>query len=91
MKNIYRIHTIQRMFEREVSTADVRSVLENGHTIETYADKDYPARLVLGRSGRRTLHVVIAENSADGENIVVTAYQPERAHWEAGFERRKTT
>ncbi len=89
LKNIYRIHTIQRMFERGIDTADVRAALENGRTIETYADTYAPARLVLGRCGRRILHVVLAENSAEGEAIVVTVYQPERARWEADFERRK--
>lgn len=89
MKNTYRIHTIQRMFERGISIQDVRTVLENGRTIETYTDKHYPARLVMGRCGKRNLHVVLAENIVGEENIVVTVYQPERIRWEADFERRK--
>jgi hypothetical protein len=89
LKNIYRIHTIQRMFERGISTADVRAALEHGRTIETYADSVSPARLVLGHTGKRALHIVLAENSNDSEAIVVTVYQPERARWEADFERRK--
>ncbi len=36
---IYRVHAIQRMFEREISDADVK----------------------------RALHVVVADNEADGE------------------------
>ena len=89
MKNIYRIHTIQRMFERDVSTADVHAALENGHTIESYPDTVAPARLVLGHAGKRNLHVVLAENSAEDQVVVVTVYQPEHARWEANFERRK--
>ena len=89
VKAIYRIHTIQRMFERDVSTADVHAALENGHTIETYPDTLAPARLVLGHAGKRSLHVVLAENPADDQAIVVTVYQPEPARWEADFERRK--
>ena len=89
MKITYRIHAIQRMFERAVSTADVNAVLNNGHTIESYTDPVAPARLVLGHIGKRALHIVVAENPDDDEAILVTVYQPERARWEADFERRK--
>ena len=36
MKIIYRIHAIQRMFERSVSAEDMRFVLQRGKAIETY-------------------------------------------------------
>jgi len=89
MKIVYRIHAIQRMFERDVSTEDMRSVLEQGRTIEEYEDTHYAARLVLGRRGKRPLHVVAADNTADDEAIVVTVYEPTSAQWQAGFEQRK--
>jgi hypothetical protein len=89
MKITYRIHAIQRMFERGVTAADMRSVLEHGTTIEEYEDTHYPARLVLGRAGKRPLHLVAADNAADDEAIVVTVYEPASAHWQPGFEHRK--
>jgi hypothetical protein len=36
MKLIFRIHAIQRMFERKVDPEDVHAILERGETIETY-------------------------------------------------------
>jgi len=89
MKITYRIHAVQRMFERNVSTEDMRFVLEHGTPIEEYEDTDYPARLLLARRGKRPLHVVVADNSADDQAIIVTVYEPARAQWEAGFAQRK--
>ena len=89
MKITYRIHAIQRMFERSVSAEDMRFVLERGTTIEAYEDTHYPGRLLLGGRGKRPLHVVLADNSADDESIVVTVYEPDHRYWEPGFKRRK--
>ena len=89
MKITYRIHAIQRMFERNVSAEDMRFVLKRGKTIETYEDAYYPGRLLLAGRGKRPLHVVVADNAADDEAIVVTAYQPDHRYWEPGFKRRK--
>lgn len=89
MKITYRIHAIQRMFERHLSAADVRFVLEHGKNIEKYDDKDYPARLLLARRAKRPLHVVVADNIASDEAIIVTAYEPDDEYWEPGFKRRR--
>jgi hypothetical protein len=88
MKITYRIHAIQRMFERSLSAEDVRFALERGKTIEAYQDAHYPGRLLLAGRGRRPLHVVVADNTADDEAIVVTAYEPDHRYWEPGFKRR---
>jgi hypothetical protein len=89
MKIIYRIHAIQRMFERSVSAEDMRFVLQRGKTIEEYEDVDTPGRLLLGGRGKRPLHVVVAENAANDEAIVITAYEPDVRYWEPGFQRRR--
>ena len=88
MKITYRIHAIQRMFERSLSAEDIRFVLERGKTIEAYEDADYPGRLLFAGRDRRPLHVVVADNLADDEAIVVTAYEPDKRYWEPGFKRR---
>lgn len=45
---IFRVHAIQRMFQRGISKDDVRSVLESGRLIEEYPDDHpYPSRLAL--------------------------------------------
>ncbi|MBM3315803.1 DUF4258 domain-containing protein [candidate division WOR-3 bacterium] len=85
-----RVHALQRMFERGISVADVTAVLEHGDVIQEYpADMPYPSRLILGWRDNRPLHVVVADDRVAGILVVVTAYEPDPALWEAGF-RRKT-
>lgn len=55
------------MFEREISVDEVMQVLDEGETIESYdRERPYPSRLLLGRIGGRTLHVVVAREEAGG-------------------------
>ena len=87
---VFRVHAIQRMFQRQVSERDIRQVLEKGDVIERYPDAVlYPGRLMLGWAGSRPLHVVAAENKKDSETIVITVYEPDPELWEADFKRRK--
>ncbi len=87
---VFRAHAIQRMFERRVSQADVRAVLDIGEAIERYPeDMPYPSRLVLGWIGSRPIHVVAADNVGAQETIVITVYEPDPEHWEPGFRRRR--
>ena len=90
MKIIFRIHAIERMFERGIGVKDIRLALENGETIENYADEAaYPGRLILSRRGRRALHVVAADNLAGAETIVVTGYRPDPTRWTEDFKQRR--
>ena len=78
------------MFERGISEAQVRRVLADGEEIAAYPDdKPYPSRLLLGWRGDRPLHVVATYNARDGEQIVITAYEPDPALSDEGFRRRK--
>ena len=80
---VFRIHAVQRMFQRDIKTEEVRNVLATGETIEDYPDDSpYPSRLILGWSGSRPLHLVVADNAAAQESIVVTVYEPDRRSWE---------
>ncbi len=88
---VFRVHAIQRMFQRGISVPQVRSVVESGEVVEQYPeDKPYPSRLLLGWSDERPLHVVVADNPESSENIVITTYEPTERHWEPGFRRRKS-
>jgi Domain of unknown function (DUF4258) len=90
-KLIFRAHALQRMFERSILIEEVREVVERGEIIKGYPDdKPYPSHLILGWSGGRPLHVVAADNSANGEMIIITAYEPDSQQWEADFKRRRT-
>jgi hypothetical protein len=78
------------MFEREISKEDVRQALETGTIIESYPDDEpYPSCLVLGWSGVRPIHVVVADNRDEDEIIVITVYEPDPGRWEPGFSERR--
>ena len=78
------------MFERGIAEAEVQKVLSEGEEIAAYPDDlPYPSRLLLGWRGDRPLHVVVAYNARDDEQIVITVYEPDPAQWEDGFRRRK--
>ena len=89
---VFRVHAIQRMYQRSISEEEVRIVIKTGETIEDYSDDfPYPSRLVLGWHGPRPIHVVVADNTDNRENIVITVYEPDPAEWEADFKRRKVS
>ena len=90
MKVIYRTHAVHRMFQRSISPETVKKVLDKGEIIENYPeDLPYPSRLMLAWDGARPVHVVAAENKAEDETIVITAYEPDARQWENDFKRRK--
>ena len=87
---IFRIHAIERMFERRISDENVRRVLQPGEMIEDYSDEmTYPGGLMLGKHGKRPLHVVVADNTSEDEAIVITVYEPNPAQWKSGSKDRK--
>ena len=89
MKLIFPRYALKRMIERQISVAEVRSVLETGDIIERYQEDQPPRYLVLGWSGARPIHVVAEDDPISDETTVVTAYEPDRKIWKAGFKERK--
>jgi len=78
------------MFQRGITAQDVHLVLQGGDTIEEYADdRPYSGKLVLGWSGSRPLHVVVAENIDSGETVVITVYEPDPEQWNADYRRKR--
>ena len=87
---VFSLHAVERMIERDILEAEVRTTLASGETIEVYPDDvPYPCRLVLGWSGSRPVHVVVADNVEMNEVVVVTVYEPDTDVWEQGFRRRR--
>jgi len=87
---VFRVHAIQRMFQRDIDAEAVRHVLKTGEVIESYPDDTpYPSHLVLGWRGPRPIHVVAADDTRSNETIVITVYEPEPDQWEPDFRRRK--
>ncbi|HRF96527.1 MAG TPA: DUF4258 domain-containing protein [Aggregatilineales bacterium] len=86
----FRVHAIQRMFERSISHDDVRHVVQTGDIIQLYPDnKPYPSRLMLGWVGKRPLHIVLAEDIQTDTIIIITAYEPDPMLWESDFKTKK--
>ncbi len=53
-------HAIPRMFERQIDSNDVESVLRTGEVIAEYPDElPYPSCLMLGFVEGRAIHVVV--------------------------------
>jgi hypothetical protein len=89
-KIIFRYHAILRMFERQISEADVSEVIVTGKVIENYpTDQPYPSCLKFAYSAGRPIHIVVADNSAEQSFIIITVYEPDLDTWEPGFERRR--
>jgi hypothetical protein len=87
---IFRVHAVQRMFERRISVAAVRQVLQSGEMIEDYSDEmPAPGGLMAAKRGRRPLHVVMAENTEENELVLITVYEPDPGQWKPGFRNRK--
>lgn len=81
---------MQRMFEQRIAMEAVRQVLQSGEMIEDYSqDMPDPGRLLSATGGRRPLHVVVGESLKEGELVVITVYEPDRARWRPGFRNRK--
>ena len=66
---VFRVHALQRMFERNITVEAVHRVLKTGSVIEKYPeDKPYPSFLILGFIGNRPIHIVAADNGAPRVN-----------------------
>jgi len=89
-KIIFRVHAVERMFERKVSARNLAQALSSGETIEDYsAEMPEPGRLILGFQGQRPFHVVISENPETSETTIITVYIPDPRRWTKDFKRRK--
>jgi len=87
---IFRVHAVQRMFERNVSARNIAQALDSGEIIEDYsAEMPEPSRLILGYRGKRPFHVVTSENPNTNETIIITVYIPDPGKWSKDFRGRK--
>lgn len=87
---VFSRHAVQRMFERGITTSDVRSVISNGASIAEYPeDKPFPARLILGFVQDQPIHVVVAFDESNNWCNVVTVYRPDPMVWSDDFTTRR--
>jgi len=87
---VYRVHAIERMFQRNISEEIVEQTVKNGKVIEKYLDdKPYLSFLVLdfeNSNPDKPIHVVFAKNK--DEIIIITAYRPEKLKWTNNYQTR---
>ena len=89
-KIFFRVHAVQRMFERNISAKKVSEALQSGETIEDYSSEmPEPSRLILSFQGKRPLHIVTSENSKTNEVTVITVYVPDAEKWNKDFRSRR--
>lgn len=90
MNFIYRVHAIERMFQRDIEEVDAENVVKDDEIIEKYIDdKPYPSYLSLGYIGGVPLHVVYAEDE-ENNYIIITVYRPSLEKWEDDFKTRRS-
>ena len=89
-KILFRVHAVQRMFERHVSVKRVLRALQTGETIEDYSSEmPEPSHLILGFQGQRPFHVVTSENLQRDETTIITVYIPNPEKWNKDFKSRR--
>jgi hypothetical protein len=87
---LFRVHAVERMFERNISVRNIAQVLESGEIIEDYSSEmPEPSSLVLGFQGKRPFHVVTSENVETNEITIITVYRPDPRKWEKDFRNRR--
>ena len=70
---IFRVHAVQRMFQRGITEVDVHAVLESGEPIEVNPSPEgEPTTITLGWVDRRPLHVVHVNQRQPPAIIVIT-------------------
>lgn len=89
-KTIFRVHAVQRMFERDVSAKNALSAIKTGEIIEDYSSEmPEPSRLILGFQGKRPFHVVTSENPEADETTIITVYIPDPEKWNKDSRSRR--
>jgi len=89
-KTIFRVHAVQRLFERRVAIKKVLSAIETGEVIEDYSSETpEPSQLILGFQGKRPFHVVTSENPVTNETTVITVYIPDPNKWKKDARSRR--
>lgn len=88
---LFRVHAVQRMFQRDISLKKVSQAIQAGEIVEDYsAEMPEPGRLLLGFQGKRPFHVVMSENPKTNDVTVITVYFPDRGTWEKNARSRRS-
>ena len=82
-------HVIARLFQRNITQADVEKAILDGEIIEEYEnDYPYPSCLVYGINlNNKVIHIVCGLSEI--ELWIITAYYPDNIEWEDDLKTRK--
>jgi hypothetical protein len=90
-KTFLRVHSIQRIFERNISVKRVFQAIQSGETIEDYStEMAEPSHLILGFQGKHPFHVVTSENPTENRITIITVYLPDPVKWNKNFKSRRS-
>ena len=80
-------HARIRMFQRNISTNDIKEILLNGEIIEEYLDdQPCPSVLILSFLNNLPYHIVVAE--CEDHIRIITIYRPDEDKWRSYKIRR---
>lgn len=86
----YSLHVFQKLRLIDLSLAEFEQLLGGGEVIEELRDSPEQTReIVLLVEWARPLHLVVAVDSGQQEERLVTVYEPRPAEWDDEFKRRK--
>jgi len=87
----WRVHALERLAQRQLSTDQIKNVILSGEVIEDYpATTPYPSALLYGVVAGRPVHVVVGlDAQGAGTVYVITTYEPDERHFEADLKTRK--
>ena len=78
------------MLEKGITTFEVEQTAEYGEVIQIYMnDQPFPSELVLSFIANRPIHIVLAQNKAVKECIIITCYEPSITIWEIDFKTKR--
>ena len=85
----WRRHALERMLERDISRAEVKTTLRNGEIIEHY-ETDVPFESALFfYVDTKPIHVVASLDEATKTIYIITAYVPSITHFNEDLKTRR--
>lgn len=87
---VYSLHVFQKLRAIDLGLAEFEQLLGSGEVIEELKDSSQQTReLVLLVEWTRPLHLVVAVDSGQREERLVTVYEPRPSDWDDEFKVRK--
>lgn len=81
-------HARVRMFENNISTDNIKTIIDSDEIIENYPnDRPCPSVLILGSLDTLPYHLVVA--ICNDHVRIITLYKPEKDQWNEEWKKRK--